>query len=124
MPDTTEDFWMLFHKSPDEVTIGDLAQVMVGMHKTQQQFIDSSTIIDRKYTSILAAFPGSDIEGHRRYHEMQIALLEERRKLRAAIQEKTISGLVWMFLMGVGAFIVLGVKTWLNTVVPNPLAPH
>jgi len=41
------------------------------------------------------AFPGGDIDGHRRAHETMIELLEERRKLRVAIQEKTISGLIW-----------------------------
>lgn len=42
-----------------------------------------------------AAFPGGDPDGHRRYHETQIELLAERRRLRVAIQEKTISGLVF-----------------------------
>lgn len=42
-----------------------------------------------------AAFPGGDPEGHRRYHETQIEILAEKRRLRIAIQEKTISGLVF-----------------------------
>jgi hypothetical protein len=45
--------------------------------------------------SLRQAFPGGDVDGHRRAHETMIELLEERRKLRIAIQEKTISGLLW-----------------------------
>jgi len=45
------------------------------------------------------AFPGGDTEGHRRGHETMIELLEERRKLRIAVQEKTISGLIWAGLV-------------------------
>ena len=41
------------------------------------------------------AFAGGDAEGHRRAHEVMIEMLEERRKLVAAIKEKTISGLIW-----------------------------
>ena len=44
------------------------------------------------------AFVGDDLDGHRRYHQTVIEMLEERRKLRLAIQEKTITGLVWVFL--------------------------
>ena len=49
--------------------------------------------------ALRGAFPGGDIEGHRRAHETMIELLEERRKLRIAIQEKTISGLIWAALV-------------------------
>lgn len=45
--------------------------------------------------AIRGAFPGGDVEGHRRAHEAMMELLEERRRLRRAIQEKTISGLIW-----------------------------
>ncbi len=48
------------------------------------------------------AFPDADTEGHRRYHQTMIEMLEEKRKLRVAIQEKTISGLVWAGLLFVG----------------------
>jgi predicted phage tail protein len=47
-----------------------------------------------------AAFPGGDMDGHCRYHEMIREEFEERRKLRRAIQEKTISGLVWSAIVG------------------------
>lgn len=46
-------------------------------------------------THVKQAFAGGDPEGHRRAHEVMIEMLEERRKLVAAIKEKTISGLIW-----------------------------
>lgn len=46
-----------------------------------------------------SAFPAGDIEGHRRYHEVMIETLAERRRLRIAIQEKTISALVWIVIV-------------------------
>jgi hypothetical protein len=46
------------------------------------------------------AFPGGDHVGHCRYHDLMIDEIEERRKLRRAVQEKTISGLVWAGIVG------------------------
>jgi hypothetical protein len=51
--------------------------------------------------AIREAFPGGDTEGHRRAHETMIELLEERRKLRIAVQEKTISGLIWAGIVAI-----------------------
>ena len=51
------------------------------------------------------AFAGGDAEGHRRAHEAMINLIEEKRRLRVAIQEKTISGLIWAGIMFVGLAI-------------------
>ena len=52
----------------------------------------------KEIDSFKKAFVGDDLDGHRRYHQTVIDMLEERRKLRLAIQEKTITGLVWLFL--------------------------
>ncbi len=43
-------------------------------------------------------FQGSDHVGHCRYHTLMIEGIEERRKLRHAIQEKTIAGLAWALI--------------------------
>lgn len=51
------------------------------------------------------AFPECDFEGHRRYHETVIESLAERRRLRVAIQEKTISGLIWAGVLALGTMI-------------------
>lgn len=48
------------------------------------------------------AFPGGDLDSHRRYHELLIENTIEKRRLRRAIQEKTISGLVWAIIAGTG----------------------
>ena len=50
---------------------------------------------DEKIKNLEGAFADGDYDGHRRYHKVLIESLEERRRLRKAIQEKTISGLVW-----------------------------
>lgn len=60
------------------------------------------------------AFPDGDTEGHRRYHELIIQKTEEVRRLRVAIQEKTISALIWSFIVFlatcVGSFILNIIK--------------
>lgn len=48
------------------------------------------------------AFPGGDHRGHCRYHTIMIEQLEERRRLRRAVLEKSISGLVWAGMVFVG----------------------
>lgn len=52
--------------------------------------------------TVTKAFPAGDIEGHRRYHEVMIADLESRKKLTQAIIEKTVSGLIWSAVVGIG----------------------
>lgn len=69
-----------------------------------------------------SAFPGGDIEGHRRYHDLVIKRTEEIRQLRIAIQTKTISGLVWAFLIFLGLCIfnyVIGIRP--PTFPPTPM---
>ena len=53
-----------------------------------------------------SAFPGGDIEGHRRYHASMIERTEEIRRLRRAIQEKTISGLIWALIVFLGLCVL------------------
>ena len=52
------------------------------------------------------AFPGGDHVGHCRYHEIMIEQIEERRRLRRAVMEKSIAGLVW------GGIIFLALAAW------------
>lgn len=54
--------------------------------------------IERRFAE---AFPGGDHIGHCRYHSLMIERNEELRRLRAAILEKTVAGLVWAVLVGV-----------------------
>ncbi len=60
------------------------------------------------------AFPGGDHVGHCRYHTLMIEHIEERRKLRMAVQEKTIAGLVWAGIVGLGLAVWAYVKEHLR----------
>lgn len=53
----------------------------------------------------LTAFPNGDMDGHREYHRIMIERNRELRRLSSIIREKTIVGLVWMILVGVGVSI-------------------
>ncbi len=48
------------------------------------------------------SFPAGDHEGHCRYHDAIIERTAEIKKLRMAIQEKTISALIWSAILGIG----------------------
>lgn len=61
-----------------------------------------------------AAFPAGDNVGHCRYHEAQIELLHERRRLRQAILEKSIAGLVWALIVFVGVSALTYLKTYIR----------
>ena len=51
--------------------------------------------IDTSIKELRGAFPGGDMEGHKRAHDAMIEDIESRKKLTQAIREKTISGLIW-----------------------------
>lgn len=44
------------------------------------------------------AFPGGDIDGHRRYHDEVILMMQDRRRMRSAVLEQVIKGSVWALL--------------------------
>lgn len=56
-------------------------------------------------TKWVAAFPNGDHVGHCAYHDLMIEELRDRKKLIAAVQEKTISALVWSAIVA-GAIAV------------------
>lgn len=60
---------------------------------------------DEKIKELFNAFPANDPVGHCKYHELQMEMLAERRKLRAAVQEKTISALIWVGIVAVGTAV-------------------
>jgi len=60
---------------------------------------------DIKMDEVFNAFPGKDADAHRRFHEAIIENTLEKKRLRAAIMEKTISGLVWSIIVGVAICI-------------------
>lgn len=62
-------------------------------------------ILEVQVDGLVKAFPGADIDGHRRYHQALIDEIEDRRKLRRAVIEKLASGGAWAALV----FIALAV---------------
>lgn len=58
--------------------------------------------VERRFAE---AFPGGDHVGHCRYHVLMIEDIDAKKRLRQAVQEKTISGLVWSALVA-GALAV------------------
>jgi len=61
--------------------------------------------IDDMRAEFKKAVPGGDFDGHRRYHDLVIERETQRIKLRQAIIEKTLTGLVWMGLCAIGLSI-------------------
>lgn len=61
--------------------------------------------MDRRFAE---AFPGGDHVGHCRYHALMIEDIDSRKRLRQAVIEKTISGLVWALVVAAG----IAVWTW------------
>ena len=51
---------------------------------------------------LLDVFPAADAEGHRPYHEMMMEAERDRKKLITAVKEKTVAGLVWAVMLGLG----------------------
>jgi hypothetical protein len=89
-----------------------LVQVIEEIRDNQRVMLDRLDLMERRHSASEAsisllnrAFAGGDIEGHRRYHELIIENTAEKRRLRIAIQEKTISGLIWAAIVGCGAAV-------------------
>lgn len=88
-------------------SVDDLVQVLTENRDAINAMVSRLNQMDESIAKHIAtAFPGGDIDGHRRAHEAMIQLAEEKRRLRVAIQEKTLSGLLW------GALIALGLAMW------------
>lgn len=86
-----------------------LVEKIVEIIKTQNEFRDILRSYDDRhdqheagFAMLLKAFPGGDTEGHRRAHEAMIERTAELRRLRIAIQQKTLEGLVWAIIVGAG----------------------
>ena len=86
-----------------------LVEALESLQQSDMQILERLDLIDKHNVQrdedikkMFNAFPASDWEGHRRYHEAQIEILMEKRRLRSAIQEKTISGLIWLAIVAIG----------------------
>lgn len=90
----------------------DIGPVLSDIKNTQRETLRRLEAVEKQQESIstilekiMGAFPEGDVDGHCRYHQLMIERTEEVRRLRAAIQEKTISGLLWSFMVFVGVTI-------------------
>lgn len=68
---------------------------MDNMVNRVQKLEDGHKWMETAINDLRDAFPGKDTEGHLRYHELMIKRVERTERLISAIQEKTISGLIW-----------------------------
>lgn len=60
------------------------------------------------------AFPDGDPQGHRAYHDAVIKELERKARFRDAVIEKSLAGLVWMGLVGIGTAVLAYLKDHLK----------
>lgn len=98
-----------------------LVEVILGLQEGQREIVTTLAQFDKRQEhteqeiiNIKKAFPDGDMEGHRRYHETMIEMLQERRRLRAAIQEKTISALIWVCIVAAAGGIWHSMKDALS----------
>lgn len=86
--------------------IKEMAQAQKAMFEKLDHFDKRHEKHEAAIEKLFRAFPEGDTEGHRRYHEIMIEKVEETRRLRVAVQEKTISGLIW------AALVFSGLALW------------
>lgn len=75
-----------------------LELLIVDVQKSQKLIVDRLENLELNQRK---SFPEGDFESHRRYHEAVQELLEEKKQLRRAIQEKTLAALMWSIIAGV-----------------------
>lgn len=87
--------------SVDALLAGE-SEMRSSFHELSQNMKDLSENIKK----LNSAFPASDLDGHRRAHELMIESMQDRRRLTQAIKEKTIVALLWSVIL------FLGLATW------------
>lgn len=83
-----------------------MIQVLKQIDKHALETSQRLSSIETKIEIIGGAFPAGDFEGHRRYHQSLIEVLEERRALYRSIREKTLIGILW------AAIVWIGIAVW------------
>lgn len=71
------------------------AQIKLTLDNHDDRIMDAEIAIQKLYN----AFPGADVDGHRRYHDLIIENTAEKRRLRIAILERSYSGAVWALII-------------------------
>lgn len=85
-------------------------QQMAGEHTENVKRLDK---MDERMARMEAGFPGGDPDGHRRYHEMMIEEMEDKKKLRRELMAHVIKSSTWAALGGVVWFVITRAKDWL-----------
>lgn len=88
-----------------------ILSVLKQIDQHQQEITKCLASMESKIDGITKAFPDGDFDGHRQYHAAMMETLAERKRLRLAIQEKTISGLVWAGLVALGFAVFHEIQT-------------
>lgn len=83
-----------------------MIQVLKQIDKHALETSQRLSSIETNLTVVSAAFPAGDFEGHRRYHQSLIDVLEERRALYRSLKEKSIMGIIW------AAVVWIGIAVW------------
>lgn len=86
----------------------DIIRILKRLDEMDDQHKEAKDSINK----LTAAFVGGDVEGHRRFHEMMIERNKELKSLRIAIQEKTISALLWSAIMFVAMAVFQSAKSY------------
>lgn len=96
----------------DFQNFGEVSHAVCSLRHNQRSMAERIEDMQRRHedhasqvAALKAAFPGGDAGAHLRYHESLIERNAELRRLRVAIQEKTISGLIWAGIVGLGAVL-------------------
>lgn len=90
------------------------AQCTVTNVATAKELSDMKKTLAEIKELIKSGFPFGDLDAHRRVHESYIEDAEARKKLKAAIIEKTLAGLLWAGLAAVALAVWESMKTSIN----------
>ena len=94
-----KEFWQdELKESHGEPLVKVLTEIHDSQERTEKKVDKTMTVVE----NIEKAFPNADFEGHRRYHQSVIEMLEERKKFYREITKKTIIGVLWALMVWVG----------------------
>jgi len=88
-------------KSAD--TNGDLAALLAEVrsfttcqHAMREELRERARSEETRLDVLIKAFSNDDPRGHREYHDALIAAAQQRVKIRQAVIEKSLTGLIWV----------------------------
>lgn len=87
-----------------EALVETIEQMALDLHEIKKNVANLTT----------SAFPGGDLDGHRRFHEAYIERTAEIRRLRVALTQSTLSSLVWGVIVALIACVGLTLKAWIT----------